>query len=284
MSLLFNVKAEKGKSILILQNIFVNTKGDKNMAKSNKEKAIAVLESLQKEDKKAIKEWVSSEKYIQHNLDFPDGRDATLAALDQMEGSIKIDIKRAISDGDYVVLHSEVNFFGPKVSFDIFRFENGKIVEHWDNLQEKVEKTKSSHSMTNGPTEITDLDKTEVNKTMLKELVEDVFIGGKNDKMSSFFDVDNYIQHNPKFADGLSGLLKGLEEMAKEDTPMEFTENHMILGEGNFVLSVSEGNWNGEHVSFYDLFRIENGKFVEHWDVIEPIPPREKWKNQNGKF
>lgn len=65
---------------------------------------------------------------------------------------------------------------------------------------------------------------------------------------------------------------------------MEFTKNHMILGEGNFVLSVSEGKWSGEYVSFYDLFKVENGKFVEHWDVIEPIPPQEEWKNQNGKF
>ena len=252
--------------------------------KSNKEKAIIVLESLQKEDKRAIKEWVSSEKYIQHNLGFPDGKDALLMALGQMEGSIKINIKRAIEDGDFVVLHSEVNFFGPKVSFDIFRFEDGKIVEHWDNLQEKVEKTKSGHSMTDGSTEITYADKTEENKALLKELVEDVFIGGKNDKMQDFFDDDKYIQHNPKFADGLSGLIKGLEELAKQDNPMEFAENHMILGEGNFVLSVSEGNWMGEHVSFYDLFRIEKEKFVEHWDVIESIPPQEEWKNQNGKF
>lgn len=255
------------------------------LEKSNKEKAITVLESLGKEDKKAIKEWVSPEKYIQHNLNFPDGRNATLDALDQMkEAEIKINIKRAISDGDFVVLHSDLNFFGPKVAFDIFRFENGKIVEHWDNIQEKVEKTASGHSMTDGPTEIKDRDKTELNKAQLKELVEDVFIGSDNDKMSSFFDDDKYIQHNPHFADGLSGLLKGLEELAKQGIPMEFTKNHMILGEGNFVLSVSEGKWSGEYVSFYDLFKVENGKFVEHWDVIEPIPPQEEWKNQNGKF
>ncbi|MBZ2165491.1 ester cyclase [Methanobacterium spitsbergense] len=36
--------------------------------------------------------------------------------------------------------------------------------------------------------------------------------------------------------------------------------------------------------SFFDLFRIENGKFAEHWDVIEPIKTQGEWKNQNGKF
>jgi predicted SnoaL-like aldol condensation-catalyzing enzyme len=77
----------------------------------------------------------------------------------------------------------------------------------------------------------------------------------------------------------VSGLLKGLEKMAKNGQEMKFTRNHMILNERNFVLSVSEGRYSGDYVSFYDLFRMENGKFVEHWDVIEPIKPLEEWKN-----
>lgn len=184
--------------------------------------------------------------------------------MQQMD--IKLDVKRAIIDGDYVAIHSEST--GPMIVFDIFRFEYGKIAEHWANTQEKIK----------------DLEKTIENKSILSELVEDVFIGGDYDKMSSFFDDDNYIQHDPRFADGLSGLLKGLEEMGKEGMEMKFTKNHMILGEGNFVLSVSEGYWSSEHVSFYYLFRMENGKFVEHWDVIEPILPPEEWKNTNGKL
>jgi len=41
-----------------------------------------------------------------------------------------------VQDGDYVFTHTDYNFFGPKIGFDIFRFENGQIVERWDNLQE----------------------------------------------------------------------------------------------------------------------------------------------------
>src|SRR5258706_8853787 len=59
---------------------------------------------------------------------------------------------------------------------------------------------------------------------------------------------------------------------------------HRVLGEGNFVLVVSEGHFGKDHDAFYDLFRIENSKIAEHWDVIEPIPAKENWKNNNGKF
>jgi len=57
-----------------------------------------------------------------------------------------------------------------------------------------------------------------------------------------------------------------------------------VLGEGDFALVVSEGEFGGKPTSFYDLFRVENGKIAEHWDTIEEIPARSDWKNANGKF
>jgi predicted SnoaL-like aldol condensation-catalyzing enzyme len=65
---------------------------------------------------------------------------------------------------------------------------------------------------------------------------------------------------------------------------MQYEQIHWVLGEGNFVLVVSEGSFGGQHTSFYDLFRVENGKLAEHWDTIEVIPPRDHWRNDNGKF
>ena len=65
---------------------------------------------------------------------------------------------------------------------------------------------------------------------------------------------------------------------------MKYDRIHRVLGEGDFVLVVSEGSLAGDHSSFYDLFRVAGGKIAEHWDTIETIPPREVWKNDNGKF
>jgi predicted SnoaL-like aldol condensation-catalyzing enzyme len=72
--------------------------------------------------------------------------------------------------------------------------------------------------------------------------------------------------------------------MAAQGITMKYDQIHRVLGEGNFVLVVSEGNLGGQQISFYDLFRVKNGKIAEHWDTIEPIPARKTWKNDNGKF
>jgi predicted SnoaL-like aldol condensation-catalyzing enzyme len=42
---------------------------------------------------------------------------------------------RVFQDSDFVFAHTEYNFFGPKIGFDIFRFEGGLIAEHWDTLE-----------------------------------------------------------------------------------------------------------------------------------------------------
>ena len=129
-----------------------------------------------------------------------------------------------------------------------------------------------------------DLDKTDANKALVAAFVNDILMGGNPSKVTDYISTEKYHQHNPAVADGLDALGKALQEMAEAGMPMTYTKNHMVLGQGNFVLTVSEGQFLNKHVSFYDLFRVEDGKIVEHWDTIEPIPAQAQWKNDNGKF
>jgi predicted SnoaL-like aldol condensation-catalyzing enzyme len=251
---------------------------------SNKEKAIAVLKSLQSRDKSVALECISGEKYIQHNLGAPDGREGFLSLFEIPEVQFKVNVVRAFEDGNYVFTHTEYDFFGPKVGFDIFRFEDGKIVVHWDNLQDIASQTVSGRSQTDGSTDVGDVDKTEDNKKLVKGFVNDVLLGKNPDKITDYISTEKYYQHNPNVADGLDGLGKALTELANAGMPMTYAKNHRILGEGNFVLAQSEGTFMKKHVAFYDLFRVENDKIVEHWDTIEEIPAKENWKNDNGKF
>ena len=109
-------------------------------------------------------------------------------------------------------------------------------------------------------------------------------MNGRLEKLAGYFDGNNYVQHNPQIGDGLSGLGSALEAMAKAGITMKYDRIHTVLGEGNFVLAVSEGHLGGRHSSFYDLFRVQQGKIAEHWDTIEAIPAQNEWKNANGKF
>jgi predicted SnoaL-like aldol condensation-catalyzing enzyme len=138
--------------------------------------------------------------------------------------------------------------------------------------------------MIDGPTAVTDLDRTEANKARVGAFVDDILVQGRMDRLAGFFDGDHYLQHNPGVADGLSGLGAALESMARAGVSMKYDRLHQLLGEGNFVLAISEGQFGGQHVAFYDLFRVQEGMIAEHWDTIEPIPPRAEWRNDNGKF
>ena len=223
--------------------------------------------------------------YVQHNLAVADGLAGFGTLLKQLpKGSAKVNTVRAFEDGEFVFTHTEYNFFGPKIGFDIFRFENGRIVEHWDNLQETAGPNPSGHTMIDGPTVATDLDKTEAHRTLVRAFVDDILVNGRMDKLAGYFDGDSYTQHNPLIPDKLSGLGAALQAMAKQGVTLKYDRIHKVFAHGNFVLTVSEGTLGGRHTSFYDLFRVQNGKIAEHWDVIEPIAPKEQWKNQNGKF
>lgn len=229
--------------------------------------------------------FINPNQYTQHNLAVADGLAGFGAVMAQLpEGSAKARVVRVFQDGDFVFAHTEYNFFGPKVGFDVFRFEEGRIVEHWDNLQETAGPNPSGHTMTDGPTEATDLDRTQANKELVRGFVQDVLKDGRSETITQYISTETYVQHNPAVADGLDGLGAALAAMAEQGVEMVYTENHAVFGEGDFVLSISEGRFAGAHVAFYDLFRVADGRIVEHWDTIEAIPPRSEWKNDNGKF
>jgi predicted SnoaL-like aldol condensation-catalyzing enzyme len=197
-------------------------------------------------------------RYVQHNLAVADGLAGFGAALQALPpGSAKVDTVRVFQDGDFVFTHTDYHFFGPKIGFDIFRFENGRIVEHWDNLQVTPPKANpSGRTMTDGPTTAVDLDRTAANKQLVAAFVDDILVQGRMDRLGQYIAGDNYRQHNPQIADGLSGLAAALEAMARAGVTMKYAKVHKVLGEGDFVLTVSEGEFAGKPTSFYDLFRV----------------------------
>ncbi len=249
-----------------------------------KQQVVELLKSIETGDSKPIA-YINPNKYVQHNLAVGDGLAGVRALFQALpKGSARANTVRVFQDGNFVFAHTDYNFFGPKVGFDIFRFEDGKIVEHWDNLQATAaEASPSGHTMMDGPTTASDLDKTEANKALMQTYMDDL-LHGRRDKFASYFDGNNYIQHSPLVADNLTGLFAGLQALAKRGLAVKYERVHKVLGEGNFVLVVAEGSFGDRASSYYDFYRIQSGKIAEHWDTIEPIPRRAEWKNSNGKF
>jgi predicted SnoaL-like aldol condensation-catalyzing enzyme len=106
-------------------------------------------------------------------------------------------------------------------------------------------------------------------------------VSGQLNKLDHYIDSEDYTEHNPEMADGLPALRESLSRKSKIKV---YDKLHRILAEGSFVLSIGEGFLNSVHTSFYDLYRVSEGKIAEHWDTIDAIPPRSEWKNNNGKF
>ena len=122
----------------------------------------------------------------------------------------------------------------------------------------------------------------EANKKTVLEFYEAGLNKKDFDAAAKFFG-PHYIQHNPTAPDGIEGF-KAFIAMRKEKTPNAKSEIKRAFAEGDYVIlhvhGVREPGERG--VAIMDIFRLENGKIVEHWDVVQPIP--EKTANNNGMF
>lgn len=250
--------------------------------------AVAEMASLFKDFDKVKAAATMAPDLIQHNQAVPNGAAVLIDLIPTLkESGISATTHRLISEGNMVVAHNEyknAKVFGGDhlAAFDVFRIENGKVAEHWDNLTPVTAPNPSGRTQFDGTTVVTDLDKTAENKAVVTSFVYDVLHGKAPDKITDYVSTETYLQHNSGVADGLDGLGAALKAMADAGLSMTYSDTHMIIAEGNFVFTASEGEFSGDHVAFYDLFRVDGGKIVEHWDVIQTIS--EQSANDSGKF
>lgn len=253
-------------------------------SKDMKDLVVGVLtEGLVAGNKDYVEKYVA-ENYIQHNPNVPDGQSGLLAFIDNLQlpkPDFNIEPMRVLHDGNLVAIHSKYKSGGDDVVFDLFRIEDGKVVEHWDGSQKSPEKTVSGRSMIDGSTAIKDLDKTDANRTTVINFVKDILVDGKDDKITQYIG-NIYHQHNPNIGDGSEGLGKFLSYLKEHNISFGFLKIHHVVAEGNFVLTHSEGQIGGVTNAFFDLFRVEDGMLVEHWDVVQEVPA--EMAHENGIF
>jgi predicted SnoaL-like aldol condensation-catalyzing enzyme len=242
-------------------------------------------------DARAVETYFA-EDYIQRNPMVPSGTAPIIAFLSRpVDANAPArpanEMHRIIAEGDLVATHSTLYSLGPKplVAFDVFRIEDGKIAEHWDNLiPRRAAPNAAGRTQGDGSSDVTDLDLTDANKALVVDLVEKMFIGGARIDITQYINPASYAQHNPDAGDGLQGLQKLMADNAAKGLKMRYDEIGIVVAEGNFVLTGASGALGETPTAFYDLWRLEDGLIVEHWDIIAPIQTENLPNGYPGKF
>ncbi|MDB5099732.1 MAG: nuclear transport factor 2 family protein [Cyanobacteria bacterium RYN_339] len=107
---------------------------------SNKEVALAVLRGAFVDRDVSVVERLFSPDYVQHNPVIPNGSSAIAQLIPTLSRELSYEAGMVVAEGDLVMVHGRYVGWGPKpmVAVDIFKVKDGKVVEHWDVLQEEV--------------------------------------------------------------------------------------------------------------------------------------------------
>lgn len=222
--------------------------------------------------------------YIQHSTGVPDGKEgfATFFAdFIKRHPEREIKIVRTIEDGNLVFVHVHQYLNGGEaqwVTTDTFRAdENARIVEHWDVIDYYRTPENEQLDQIFGDFAIKDLDKSAENKKLVRRFLTEIFQNKELDQWEDFV-AEDVIQHNHEIGQGSQAYKDYVRE---HHVAYDFV--FQLLTQGNFAVSYGQVLIDGVAYAQYDIFRLENGKIVEHWDNKEVMPKVEDLINR-GKF
>ncbi|MCZ0985938.1 nuclear transport factor 2 family protein [Streptomyces diastatochromogenes] len=259
----------------------------------NTELAVRVLRAAFEGGDTAVIDRYVRPDYIQHNPLAPDGPDAMKAfgaAWRQQFPDAAYDELRAVSEGDLVLLHSKgvlVPGTPGLAVFDIFRFQDGRIAEHWDILQEAPQTTANGNDMfatLSRPGGGTPGQRwfTAYNKKLVSDYVDQLLVRKDLTAVDVYLGPE-YHEHSPNISDGATGVRAGLGAWFEKFPQLSVVPKRAIA-EGDLVAVHSHYvDTPGERGrAVIDLFRVRDGKIVEHWDGSQDVP--EKAANGNTMF
>jgi predicted SnoaL-like aldol condensation-catalyzing enzyme len=258
----------------------------------NKSMAVHVLKGLFEDGDLSVADRYMRPDYIQHNPNAADGIEPLkefVRAATTHYPDIRANVARVLAEGDMVLVHANVVFEpgtrGQSV-VDMFRIQDGLIAEHWDVLQDVPEATANGNDMfstvseprTNEPGPRSE---TEASKEVAVRYFDRLMV--EKDLGAVEFLAPEYHQHNPTIPNGSAGLREMLGGFFQQN-PTLIVERHRVIAEGNIVAIHAHYRLNPEDrgQSVVDIFRVLDGKIVEHWDTIQAVP--ETSANANTMF
>ncbi|KAF1331558.1 hypothetical protein FI667_g4289, partial [Globisporangium splendens] len=256
---------------------------------ANKALAANALDTIfNKRDVSAVDKYIST-TYLQHNPAVADGRDALKSFMALFPSDSKFELGTQAADGDLVWTHarySGIPGLNTSIAVDVFRVKDGMIVEHWDVIQEEVPAAKtvsgrpmfpiieSSTSMPPVPKGCGDASATpceskeelDANKALAAKAL-DAFFNKRDASAVDAYIGAEYLQHNPHVGDGreeLKAFIKTFSSGSKYELGAQVAERDLVWTHGRYT-----GIPGLDVMIIVDIFRVKDGKLVEHWDVAE---------------
>lgn len=245
------------------------------------------LEGIRDGNPRDVMKKYTGHRYTQHSTGVGDGKDGFIEFFDDflIRNPVReIDIVRIFEEGQYVFVHAYQNLNNGDakwVTMDFFETDpHDKIIEHWDVITAYNEQPPGALSQINGPTTITYTGETHKNKALVEAMIHNVLARNSDTLNAAHYIHPHYIDHSAKIIDGLQLLLP---PGTSSKRICWYDEIVLLVGCGNFVATLCKVRDQGRQYAQMDLFRVEAGKIIEHWDTTEPVCNADKGVN-SGKF
>ncbi len=224
--------------------------------------------------------------FVEHSPLVADGLAGLGTLVEEAGPSLRHDVARVLVDGDLVALHGAYPGLADDVliGFDIYRVAGGKIAEHWDGLVEETAPNPSGRTQLDGRTQPDPAVDTESSRRLAVEFFEVVLIGQDYEAIPRYTNGEDFTQYAADIADGAQKMQAFLQKLKDDGSPLVYERIHRTVAQNDFVLTQSEGSIDGQRHSFCELWRVQEGRIVELWDAISPLPADAKMAHPHGAF
>jgi predicted SnoaL-like aldol condensation-catalyzing enzyme len=208
--------------------------------------------------------------YLQHNPGLRNGLPELKIFKTANVPGATTELVRCFGDRDLVFFQERVSGLMPNdlCFFDTYRLEGGKIVEHWDACQEIPGPNPAGHTIFDGPTEIKHPEETEATRAVVTALVSRVFVMDQMDVLDRYV-APGLIQHTPGLHGGIAGLNRRFLEAQWFSGAINYIALRRVIAEGEFAVTCSQAEVGGLPFALYDMWRVSDGKVVEHWGLSQ---------------